>query len=69
MKINLRYIEQKRKPREVLKISEKYCSKCEETKEVSEFSKNKRLKDGFAHYCKECRKGVNAKYYVNNKFK
>lgn len=32
----------------------KHCSKCEETKSLKEFSKNKRSKDGHNAWCKPC---------------
>ena len=32
----------------------KKCSKCEELKDVCDFSKNKNSKDGIAHRCKNC---------------
>ena len=34
---------------------EKKCSKCGETKDVSEFSKNNQKKDGYMSTCKKCR--------------
>lgn len=48
----------------------KQCSKCGETKPVSEYHKNRAKKDGFQHACKSCRsiagktiyKDTNAKY-------
>lgn len=41
----------------------KTCSKCKNKKLLSEFSKNKSLKDGYHSQCKECVK----EYYENNK--
>lgn len=35
---------------------DKTCSKCKETKQLSEFSKNARKPDGFQHWCKKCSK-------------
>lgn len=44
----------------------KRCSKCGETKAVSEFNKNRRAKDGLYHWCQECaRAGANAGYHRN----
>lgn len=37
----------------------KTCSKCGETKELSEFSKAKSRKDGLHPYCKACRRAYN----------
>lgn len=41
----------------------KTCYKCKLTKNISSFHKNKRQKDGFANYCKDCAKIRNAEYY------
>ena len=35
-------------------IDMKYCGKCKKMKDLSEFHKNKNMKDGHAHTCKEC---------------
>ena len=43
----------------------KRCSKCEEVKSVSEFSKDRRSKDGYKSRCKECAK----RYREENKEK
>ena len=32
----------------------KECPECGEYKEYSEYNKNKRMKDGYAYYCREC---------------
>jgi len=32
----------------------RYCKKCDQSKEVVEFGKDKQTKDGFNFYCKEC---------------
>ena len=34
----------------------KTCSKCQKDKELSEFSKDKSVKDGYARNCKTCRR-------------
>lgn len=34
----------------------KICNRCKETKELSEFWKDKRKKDGYSIVCKDCRK-------------
>ena len=43
----------------------KKCSKCGEVKAVSEFYKNKYIKDRFCNHCKKCMK----QYYQSNKEK
>ncbi len=50
-------------------ISEKYCSKCNETKTIDKFSKNSYRKDGYNGYCKVCLKIMNQKYNKSNKGK
>jgi hypothetical protein len=54
----------------------KLCIKCEKTKELSEFGKNRSCKDGLSVYCKQCRKetrtdkprpGYIQEYYLKNK--
>lgn len=40
----------------------KICSDCKESKQISEFNKNKSLKDGHEHICRECKKIRAAKY-------
>jgi len=47
----------------------KKCNKCGETKEVSAFSKDKRVKSGLQRHCKVCNKASNAKWHRNNKEK
>jgi hypothetical protein len=32
----------------------KYCKKCDQTKDLSEFHFKKQTKDGYAYYCKKC---------------
>ena len=44
----------------------KTCPRCEETKSISEFHKNKKAKDGLNGYCKECHKRSNKKYRRTN---
>jgi N12 class adenine-specific DNA methylase len=36
----------------------KECTKCFETKELSEFQKNKSTSDGYQKQCKSCRSGI-----------
>ena len=45
----------------------KICSKCKEEKSVSQFSKNKALKDGYHGYCKLCDKNIKKIYRENLK--
>ena len=45
----------------------KECRKCKEVKPVTEFHRNKRQKDGFHYYCKECNKAhAKAGYHKNH---
>ena len=43
----------------------KYCSKCDTTKPIEQFSKSKRSADGYAYTCKACIK----EYQIANKEK
>ena len=45
----------------------KVCSKCRVEKSLSEFTKNKWQKDGFSHYCKDCKREVKRKDYLKNR--
>lgn len=45
----------------------KTCSKCKKEKELSEFYKHKRKKDGYSDYCKECDKEYCKKFRNENK--
>ena len=47
----------------------KECSKCGETKPVSEYYKNKRLRDGLHNQCKSCSRAACQRYYKINKKK
>lgn len=44
----------------------KKCSKCKETKDCSEFSRNKSRKDGLHNYCRECDKEKRKHFYSCN---
>ena len=44
----------------------KKCSKCGIEKDLCEFHKLKRTKDGLQYNCKECRKSETIEYYQNN---
>ena len=45
----------------------KICSKCQEAKDYSEFSKRKASKDGLAPICKICKRYRNKKYNEENR--
>lgn len=45
----------------------KTCTTCKKSKETSEFSVNKRMKDGLSNYCKQCLSEYRAKRYQENK--
>lgn len=45
----------------------KKCPKCKKIKQLTEFNKNKRCKDGLQKYCKICQSYYNRQYYANNK--
>lgn len=47
----------------------KTCSKCKETKELTEYSKCKSRKDGLQAYCKSCKSEEQKKYYGINQDK
>lgn len=40
----------------------KLCSCCRLLKSKNEFSKNSKMKDGFCHYCKDCKRLADRKY-------
>lgn len=47
----------------------KKCSKCGSEKEIKEFTKNKRSKDGLCSWCKQCHKAKSDSHYAENKQK
>lgn len=47
----------------------KECRKCERVREDSEFSADKKAKDGLFSYCKECAKSYKLEWAKNNKDK
>jgi len=47
----------------------KICSKCKEKKDLSEFNKNHKNKDGYYPWCKICKKEQDNIYYQANKQK
>lgn len=44
----------------------KICTKCKENKDLDKFSKDKRRKDGFECWCKDCKQIVCKTRYANN---
>ena len=40
----------------------KVCNKCKEEKQLDGFTINKRSKDGYDYYCRECKKEIRTKY-------
>ncbi len=47
----------------------KKCKGCNETKPLSEFQKNKAMKDGHLNYCKVCISKRKRKWYINGGYK
>ena len=47
----------------------KICNKCNQEKELIQFSKDSKLKDGLKHRCKQCIKEYDIKYNKNNAIK
>jgi hypothetical protein len=47
----------------------KICKKCRLDKELKEYNKNKRAKDGYRNECRVCCKLYMKSYYNNNKLK
>lgn len=45
---------------------DRICKKCNLSKNIGEFSKNKKCKDGYTHRCKKCTSEYNKKYWQNN---
>lgn len=45
---------------------EKICLRCNETKDVSKFHRDRKRKDGYNVYCKSCMKEKAEKYYKQN---
>ncbi|KKN20105.1 hypothetical protein LCGC14_0938880 [marine sediment metagenome] len=48
---------------------EKYCTKCQTTKSISKFYRNKNISGGLSFYCKECHNTNTAKSYAKHKQK
>ena len=47
----------------------KKCNKCGETKPLSEFNKNKGMKDGHLNQCKDCKRKDYRKWYITGGYK
>lgn len=45
----------------------KICTKCKEEKDVTQFNKAKKLRDGLTYYCKSCISESKKLYYQKNK--
>lgn len=45
----------------------KICQTCNETKPLTEFHKNARLKDGYQRYCISCRAKIDRKHYLKTR--
>ena len=50
-----------------MRAKEKYCFRCKKTKPLTDFSKDRSRKDGYAYRCRACTKAHNAKYYQENR--
>lgn len=48
-------------------MESKICTKCNSEKLISEFHKNKRIKDGHHYICKSCCKQFSSQHYKKNK--
>lgn len=46
---------------------EKFCSGCQQAKPLSEFHKNRRMKDGLANWCKTCISGAQKRWEAANR--
>lgn len=46
-------------------MTEKRCYKCGTTKPLDGFHKNRRQRDGFQNYCKDCARERNHQYYLD----
>src|ERR1035437_8553174 len=44
----------------------KHCSRCKETKDLSEFGRDKNCKDGLRFYCKLCHNTYTRAHYIAN---
>lgn len=49
------------------KMETKVCKKCNELKNVNDFDKSSRSKDGYFYMCKSCKKEYSERHYSKNK--
>jgi hypothetical protein len=47
-------------------MEDKKCSKCQNTKTLDNFTKDKKTKDGYRFWCKECSNSQKKLYYLKN---
>lgn len=47
-------------------MPQKHCSRCDTTKDLSEFNSNTRRPDGRSHYCTACERTRMREYYLTN---
>jgi hypothetical protein len=52
---------------ELLARGYKHCTKCDKTRPVAEFSKNRRRRDGLSYMCRWCSSEYAAHYYEQNR--
>jgi len=57
------------KPKPYIIVERKICCQCKEEKDISEFSKNSKHKDGHASMCKSCNREYSKKYRISNRDK
>ena len=47
-------------------LSEKQCTKCNQTKPIAEFNKQAKAKDGYQPYCRPCQSEISKDWYKEN---
>lgn len=52
-----------------MELSTKTCRRCKQEKQFADFYKNKRIKDGLQHWCKQCIKETGERYLALNKLR
>jgi hypothetical protein len=53
----------------ILKLGKKQCQFCKKTLTLEQFFKNKKTRDGFGSYCKNCKQQKNNKSWTKNRYK
>jgi hypothetical protein len=48
---------------------QKQCNRCNQVKDISNFTKNKNNKDGYSYYCKDCTKKQQYLSAINKQYK